>query len=307
MKLLFENWRKFIKEDIGYFGNKFVQFKQEVDKGTHPLLAAQLHLEYIGKGSTRKVFGFQDNKSHLLKVINVDLDAGKEVYDADWRNPFTGFSRKHKTVSNENEADLIMQQRYPQIFPRTYEVADDYSWILAERVQPLGDEELATELGIPAELTKYENRSTYFVLLDMAMNQIKEGMVNEVEDTIRIDTLETDDEAKERRLKSREEYERKELSGFTFAELEEVAANMIKDSHIRKLLRAVIDLQIPPRELVAKNMGISKFGGDHLVILDASLWEYADEAEGEYTSKAKSDAQVRQETPPASDTFAFRR
>ena len=63
-------------------------------------------------------------------------------------------------------------------------------------------------------------------------------------------------------------------------------------------MRAVIDLQIPPRELVAKNMGISKFGGDHLVILDASLWEYTEE-DGEVTSTSKA----IQSAPPASDTY----
>ena len=35
MKLILENWRKFIKEDIGYFGNSFVEFKNRVDAGEH--------------------------------------------------------------------------------------------------------------------------------------------------------------------------------------------------------------------------------------------------------------------------------
>ena len=53
------------------------------------------------------------------------------------------------------------------------------------------------------------------------------------------------------------------------------AENMLKDKHNRLLMRAVAELKIPPRELSAKNLGISKFGGTpHLVILDASLWEY---------------------------------
>ena len=52
MKLLLENWRKFIiKEDIGYFGKKFVQFKEMVDAGHHPLRVAKLYLQYLGKGS----------------------------------------------------------------------------------------------------------------------------------------------------------------------------------------------------------------------------------------------------------------
>ena len=36
------------------------------------------------------------------------------------------------------------------------------------------------------------------------------------------------------------------------------------------------ELGIPPREISPKNLGISQFGKPHLVILDASLWEYDD-------------------------------
>lgn len=271
MKLLIENWRKFIKEDIGYFGNKFVDFMKEVDKGTHPLLAAQLHLDYIDKGSTRKVFGFPDNDSHLLKVINVDLSAGKEVFDADWKNPFTGFSRKHKTVSNENEADLMMQQRYPQIFPRTYEVADDYSWILAERVEPISPERLAEELGIPKDLTHYNNKQTYIKLIEIILMTLRGdfGDLNEEVD----DTLEMGDLSPSQTPPEQEEEE-----GYSLNTLYEMAKEILKNPHLKKLFKAVLELKIPPREMTAKNLGISKFGGEHLVILDASLWEYEEAA-----------------------------
>jgi len=280
MKLLLENWRKYLKEDIGYFGKKFVDFKKEVDKGTHPLLAAQLHLEYIGKGSTRKVFGFQDNPSQLIKVINVDLDAGKEIYDSDWANPFTGFTRKHKTVSNENEADLMMQQKYPNVFPRTYEVADDYSWILAERVSPLTDEELAKELGIPEDMTDRkdpQSRELYKVLLEIIMNKIRaRPAINEVEATFKLPDTDSDDTVVMPGMQTPQDSppspapERSER-GYNYRQLKEMADTVL--SKHRKLFEAVVNLEIPPREIVAKNLGISEIGGRHLVILDASLWE----------------------------------
>jgi len=265
MKLLFENWRKFIKEDIGYFGDKFVQFKSMVDAGKHPLLIAQLYLDYIGKGSTRKVFGFPDNASHLLKVINVDLVGNEEAYDDDYVNPFTGFTRKHKTVSNENEADLKMQQRHPNVFPRTYEVADDYSWILVERVEPLSDEQLADYLGIPHEVTDKKNRRMYLIMIDIAVEQTQKGMNENLEQTVPMAP----------RATTPPPQETQELS---LVHLQDYAEHILRDRHNRKLFRAVVDLGIPPRELLAKNLGISKFGGDHLVILDASLWEFEEAA-----------------------------
>ena len=275
MKLLFENWRRFIKEDIGYFGDKFVQFKSMVEAGKHPLLVAQLYLEYIGKGSTRKVFGFPDNKTHLLKVINVELSVGEEIYDEDYVNPFTGFTRKHKTVSNENEADLKMQQRHPHVFPRTYEVADDYSWILVERVEPLSDDELADYLGIPREVTHLENRRMYLIMLDLIIEQIQKGMNENIEDTaVMPPRAPATSFPGFTNPPPTEEEEPTQTQGLTLEVLQDSAQHILRDSHNRKLFRAVIDLGIPPRELLAKNLGISKFGGDHLVILDASLWEF---------------------------------
>ena len=164
MKLLMENWRSFLKEDINYFGKTFVEFKRRVDAGEHPLKVAEELLVSLGKGSTRKVFGFPDNDSHLLKVINVDIVGDEEYWDPSYRHPTTGFDRRHKTVSNENEADLKMQQRYPNVFPRTYEVADDFSWILAERVKPLTHDELFDILGLPDKMTFHKFAGMYKVI-----------------------------------------------------------------------------------------------------------------------------------------------
>ena len=261
MKLLIENWRKFIKEDIGYFGKKFVEFKKRVDAGQHPLKVAQLYLDYIGKGSTRKVFGFKDNKTHLLKVINVELVGNEEAYDADFRNPFTGFNRKHKVVSNENEADLKMQSKYPNVFPRTYEYAPDYSWILTERVQPIGSEKLAEIFNIPEELLRLENKGDYMQVLEIVIAKIKGQLSLNEESTFQMDP---------------DRVRRVDPETLRLQQLYAYADAILSDKHNRKIFRAVADLGIPPRELTPKNLGISNFGEPHLVILDASLWEYSD-------------------------------
>tara|TARA_B100001113_G_C21122588_1_gene628046 strand:- start:2678 stop:3511 length:834 start_codon:yes stop_codon:yes gene_type:complete len=261
VKLIFENWRKFIiKEDIGYFGKKFVQFKEMVDAGHHPLKVAKLYLEYIGKGSTRMVFGFKDNKSHLLKVINVELIGNEEAYAADFRNPLTGFDRKHKTVSNENEADLIMQQRYPNIFPRTYEYAPDYSWILTERVQPIDSQKLSELFNIPVDLIR-ERREDYKQVIEIALAKMKGHLGLNEGSTFQMDP------DRERRV---------DPETLRMQELYTHADAILSDKHNRQIFRAVAELRIPPREISPKNLGISQFGQPHLVILDASLWEYDD-------------------------------
>ena len=259
MKLIFESWRKFLKEDIGYFGDSFVEFKERTDAGEHPLKVAREILQPIGIGSTRVVFGFPDNKTHLLKIVNVEIIGDEEAYPADYRNPFTGFDRKHKAVSNENEADLKMQSRYPNIFPRSYEYAEDFSWILTERVQPMDSKALAEIFNIPEELLSKENRKDYRQVLDMALADTK-GRLQMNEDS----TFQLDPE-RERAIDP-EMAKRQELQSYADA--------ILSDKHNRQIFRAVAELGIPPRELLPKNLGISNFGQPHLVILDASLWEY---------------------------------
>lgn len=260
MKLLFENWRRFIKEDIGYFGKKFVQFKEMVDAGHHPLKVAKLYLEYIGKGSTRMVFGFKDNKTHLLKVINVELIGNEEAYDADFRNPLTGFDRKHKTVSNENEADLKMQSRYPNVFPRTYEYAPDYSWILTERVEPIDSQKLSELFNIPVDLIR-ERREDYKQVIEIALANTKGHLGLNEDSTFQMDP------DRERKVDP-ETLRMQELYGYADA--------ILSDKHNRQIFKAMAELGIPPREISPKNLGMSQFGQPHLVILDASLWEYDD-------------------------------
>jgi len=265
MKLFMESWKRFLKEDPAYFGQSFVDFQKRVKAGEHPLKVAEETLIHIGKGSTRKVFGFPDNKTHLLKIINVDIIGDEEYYEPDFKNPFTGFDRKHKTVSNENEADLKMQQRYPFVFPRTYEAADDYSWILAERVQPIGSRALASIFNIPQDIIYLENRKEYVKLMGMATEYMKPGStLNEGDDpTVALDPDRVSQVPP-----------REEPWDNTRQRLDWLTRDILADSHNRQLFRAVAMLGIPPRELIPKNLGISKFGGDHLVILDASLWEY---------------------------------
>ena len=258
MKLLFESWRRFIKEDISYFGKLFVEFKRRVDAGEHPLKVAREILHPVGKGSTRIVYGFPDNKTHLLKIVNVEIIGDEEAYPADFRNPMTGFDRKHKVVSNENEADLNMQSRYPNVFPRSYEYSPDYSWILTERVQPVLPAQLADIFKIPEELLHLENRKDYIQVLEIALAKMKGHLGLNEGSTFQMDP------DRERNV---------DPETLRMQELYAHADAILSDKHNRTIFRAVAELGIPPRELTPKNLGISQFGQPHLVILDASLWE----------------------------------
>jgi hypothetical protein len=271
MKLLLESWRRFLKEDSTFFGESFVEFKRRLSVGQHPLSIARDILTEVGKGSTRIVFGFPDNDSHLLKIINVEVIGDEEFYDQDAVNPKTGFNRRHKTVSNENEADLKMQQKYPNVFPRTYEVGDDFSWILAERVQPIRAAQLSDIFKLPVAVMN--NKQDYLGVMMIARNYMDSN--NDVYSLNEDFDWDADTEVLPP-LSSREPTPSPDSldAVYSFMDLARMAQKILSNPHHRTVFKAAAQLKIPPRELTAKNFGISKFGGDHLVILDASLWEY---------------------------------
>ena len=282
MKLIIESWRRFLNEDPSYFGSSFVEFKNRLAVGQHPLAIARDILKPIGIGSTRVVFEFPDNKTHLLKVINVDIIGDDEAYGEDFVNPITGFTKKHKTVSNENEADLKMQQRYPNVFPRTYEHAEDYSWILAERVEPIDEARLAAIFNIPQEMTQKPSRRKYINLMKTTMQlsniYSKDSSQRSHMEALWAKYLTEDSTMVLDRPTIPDAVETPEERDIRMgSDSMALAIRILKDKHNSLLFRAVSELGIPPRELLAKNLGISKIGGDHLVILDASLWEYEQE------------------------------
>lgn len=297
---------KILKEDLeseSWFGESFVNFKTAVSRGKDPLAYAKDNLREIGRGSTRVVFDFPDNPGVVLKIINTEVEkASSPFIDADGnimpeigpegdRRTKHGFFKNHMRQSNEWEADLIMQQKFPDIFPRTFEKADDFSWILAEKARPVASmEELIRILGVtdnfarPKSIKKIQfirmiqDGIDYFKDPDHPLRKINEspettidiGLLGDdprdtmplVGDTIRDSQLGGDTVANQVqksyvRTETREDKRLREL---------------ISSSHNRAILGAMADLDIPSREFLPKNMGVSEISGK-LLIIDASLWE----------------------------------
>lgn len=274
MKLIFENWRRSLKENLSYFGNAFVEFKNRVDSGEDALTVADEILYPLGEGSTRVVFGFPDNLDIVLKVINTrnpELDGGEDKY---------GFNRKHKTVSNENEVDFQIHQEYPGLFPKGYERAKDYSWIVTERVDPMDHQEMLQLFGLPPLV----NKRAYKKLAGHAVRHFKKDLG--IEESSRgkdsfntlppqggpaepSRTLAPQGEAPQRQPevtpipKSTNPYARENLLNILTTNLQS-----------RKVFRAAAELKIPAEEMTAKNLGtVNRGGKQEVVILDASLWE----------------------------------
>jgi len=269
-----------------YFGNKFIEFKNRFNKGEPAIDIARDILDEVGAGSTRIVFSFSDNPTIVIKLINtavqsrLDWEARPGNFpvgdplravpgrDFDPEEDIHGFTTKNKLQSNQWEADLTMQQLYPDIFPRTFEVADDYSWILSERVVPLKNfNELLDNINLGDETFSAGRIGNiqFQAIIEMAVDAVRPGdnaakrmiseaMLFEMEDldpTLKIDP--------ERPLRGKNLFKRRIMK-------------VLSDQHLRKMFKAMGELDIPSREFSAKNLGISTISGK-LMLLDASLWK----------------------------------
>jgi len=140
MKLLMENWRKFLKEGIG-LGEGFEQwysgesplavdptwdepeFESPVchPQSLNPNCLEEYGFRKIGEGSFREVWALPDNPNYVMKTAtgeSGDSEAQAEM--------------------NKAEADAIVQTGYPELVPKVYDTADDYQWIVVERIKPYG-------------------------------------------------------------------------------------------------------------------------------------------------------------------------
>ena len=141
-----ESWRKFLNERME-FGEAFEQWRHgevpdEDDFGRmdvdtkqfgqaanckpgeiRPTCLEDHGFKKMDEGSFRVVWALPDNPNHVLKTIHYSGGFG---------------TAEGNKQMNKAEADAIVQTGYPELVPKVYDTADDYEWIVVERVKPYG-------------------------------------------------------------------------------------------------------------------------------------------------------------------------
>ena len=122
MKLLMESWRKFLNErmEFGEGFERWLHGEGECDPQSIGFTClVDYGFEKIGEGSFRDVWALPDNPDYVMKTA-------------------TGFHGETppQMEMNKAEADAILQTGYPELVPKVYDTADDYRWIVVERVRP---------------------------------------------------------------------------------------------------------------------------------------------------------------------------
>ena len=116
MKLLLENWRKYLTEgEAGHFPwLKEIQATDDLEEQRAILMYSDRFIP-VGKGSFRSVLAPRGDEDYVIKV----------VHDND----------EHKLQMNKD--DFETAKRYPLIFPKAYAHADDFSWVVMEKTRPI--------------------------------------------------------------------------------------------------------------------------------------------------------------------------
>ena len=116
MKLLLENWRKYIAEgEATHF--PWLQGIQGEDQlaAIKAIVNDESRFRGAGQGSFRRVYVPLENNDYVIKVIHEDDDAKKKM----------------------NKEDFETAVAYPLIFPKVYAHAPDWKWVVVENVEPL--------------------------------------------------------------------------------------------------------------------------------------------------------------------------
>ena len=272
--------RKVLLEKVGsaYFGSSFSEYKRRTDSGEYPfdvLSDMSDKVTYVGEGSTRIVYMFKDNPDVVLKVVN--WAKGRDPEEKD----FTGFNKQHMLDSNKWEANLALQQKFPDVFPRTFEVAKDYSWILSESVDTISSyDELFSIMGIQGSYFPNNKKVFKMFFVELIENCVKlfqnpDSEYRKIifgknlnENTYRNDSF----DFPTKKDTTRKIEKQKNVKSFSREGYVDTIKRIVTDRQNAKILSAMGDLKIPAREFSPKNLGMSKIT-KKLVILDASLWE----------------------------------
>ena len=283
--------RALILEQPEYFGNSFVEFKKRTLSGEDPIFVANELFNKIGEGSHRIVYEIPQNNDHVVKIVNTLVEKDPKDSMLDKR----GFKEQEKISANQNEADLQMQQKYPDVFPRTFEVSPDYRWILAEKVVPVDMQTFFEYLNLDGE--GQISNIAFQALIELILEHIKNKdnkdhwshpfFESQGEDIKIVEISNYDNENS-----NYEDIEIADTVPFEIGDKEPKkddipshvlqspmarrVRKIVSSPHNLKIFQAMSNLNIPSREFRRDNVGLSTIGNKRLVMLDTSLWDDSD-------------------------------
>lgn len=119
MKLLLENWRKYLNEGE----EDFFPWLRELNSLDNPTSADIIkkfpNWSVLGRGAYRVTFQPPGEKDYVVKVVR---EKSKNYTSAG-------------EVQRQNEAEFKIGANFPQIFPKSYSHHPEYDWIVVENIE----------------------------------------------------------------------------------------------------------------------------------------------------------------------------
>ena len=137
MKLILENWRKYLAEGEAEQFPWLKELKEAAtfeDKGK--VLENEGLFKLVGKGVFRKVYQPIKDEDYVVKIAKAEHTTG-------WHRELGTGRETEGHVMNEDDFKLSI--KYSLIFPKAYAHSEDFSWVVFEKVNVVGDSEEAMQ------------------------------------------------------------------------------------------------------------------------------------------------------------------
>lgn len=112
MKLILENWRQYLKEDEATYFPWLNELRATDDMEEQRDIVESDRFIRIGGGAFRTAYQPVDDPGYVIKLANGGEPGEKQM----------------------NKDDFNLAKRYPLISPKAYAHADDFSWVVMEKV-----------------------------------------------------------------------------------------------------------------------------------------------------------------------------
>ena len=198
-----------------------------------------------------------------------------------------GFTIQKKRNANMYEADIQIQMENPDLFPKSTEYADDYSWILVEKVEPLSQEEFRKQLNLPKDINFRAIQGLVQMIIEARQNahdkkHYSHEFVAEADSTMGFHDLPTEietdidggvtaDDLNDYQTKAEPELQAKKVTRKD--SVRENIKGILRNTQAVRILMLMAKYDIVSTEFKAANLGISKLNGGKIVLLDTSMWD----------------------------------
>ena len=279
MKLLLENWKKYITE-------AFSEQEQQRYKNIIPVanLLAEASKKFIDNLKNKSFVDptpddIKDNIKDFIS-LTTNINGAKFIGSGKFRAAFSVDNEHIVKVDisadgtgkemNKKDAEFGRKAEHAFIFPKSYAPSDDYSWVILEKVQPIEDLYHFIQFFPNAYVKSKNNSNLYYQLIKAAFLH-ESGNVAGAESSYLIIKGRWQ---KQFASKSKEQFNKAEKEGITIT-LPESIEDVVKGFYIKptfeNVVKAMKEFNIRSEEIRINNVGVGE--NNRFVILDSSVEE----------------------------------